>query len=73
MLQFSRKDPNVRLEADGGLKQKDCLKNVQVNHINNLKNAQADDSVQVASIRSISTDIHKYKTKQSTKQLKREE
>lgn len=73
MLQFSRKDPNVRLEADGGLKQKDCLKNVQVNHINNLKNAQADDSVQVESIRSISTDIRKYKTKQSTKQLKRGE
>lgn len=73
MLQFSRKDPNVRLEADGELKQKDGLKNVQVNHINNLKNAQADDSVQVESIRSISTDIRKYKTKQSTKQLKRGE
>lgn len=73
MLQFSRKDPNVRLEADGELKQKDGLKNVQVNHINNLKNAQADYSVQVESIRSISTDIRKYKTKQSTKQLKRGE
>lgn len=73
MLQFSRKDPNVRLEADGELKQKDGLKNVQVNHINNLKNAQADDSVQVESIRSISTDIRKYKTKKSTKQLKRGE
>ena len=67
VLRFSRKDPNVKLEADGELKQKDDFKNIQVNQIKTK--AHAGEKVQVKSIRSISTNIQEYKTEQSTKQM----
>ena len=67
VLRFSRKDPNVKLEAGGELKQKDDFKNIQVNQIKTK--AHAGEKVQVKSIRSISTNIQKYKTEQSTKQM----